>query len=442
VSDAPDVLVLGGGFAGVVAARELGAAGHSVRLLEARDRLGGRTWFRRDALAGHDLEMGGAWIVPDQHHVWAEVARYGLEVPFWGLPSSFGWVTGGVLRRGALPVPQEELPELERLLLAMRDAAARLDLAQPLAGQDVADLDSTPSDVWLAQLSLPTHTREIALAWFSGSGSSMPSEVSILEVVRWLAAAGNSIWRWLAASVLGYVLEDGTGSLVAAVAEDAGADVRLESPVLAVSHDASGVTVRTGGATPAEHRAAAAVIALPLNCLGDVTFEPPLVDGKRDAARERHAGHGSKVWARVDAAPAGFFGLGWRGGQGFDFVGTEEILEDSALLVCFSPDPSPARGGHDEIERAIRAFLPDATLLEFAAHDWTGDPYARGTWNAFRPGQIMRYETALRAGEGRLVFAGSHTAQLWPGFIDGAVESGLRAGAEASALLGASRTAS
>ena len=62
-------------------------------------------------------------------------------------------------------------------------------------------------------------------------------------------------------------------------------------------------------------------------------------------------------------------------------------------------------------------------------------PYARGTWNHFRPGQIMRYETALRATEGRLVFAGSHTALLWPGFIDGAVESGLRAGAEAAALL-------
>ena len=159
-SQNPDVLVLGGGFAGVVAARELRAAGHSVRLLEARDRLGGRTWFRKDALAGHDLEMGGAWIVPEQRHVWAEVERYGLEAPFWGLPSSFGWLTDGVLRHGALPVPTDELPDLERLLLAMREAAARLDLSRPLAGQDVADLDATPADAWLEQLDLPTNTRE------------------------------------------------------------------------------------------------------------------------------------------------------------------------------------------------------------------------------------------------------------------------------------------
>jgi monoamine oxidase len=434
-SSNPDVLVLGGGFAGVVAARELRAAGHSVRLLEARDRLGGRTWFRKDALAGHDLEMGGAWIVPEQRHVWAEAERYGLGTPFWGLPSSYGWLTDGVLRHGALPVPMEELPELERLLFAMRDAAARLDLSRPLAGQDVADLDATPSDVWLDQLGLPTHTRELALAWFSGTASAMPDECSILEVVRWLAAANNSLWRWLAASVLGHVVEHGTAALVAAIAEDAGADVRLDSPVLSVSHDADGVTVRTGGDTPGEHRAAAAVVALPMNCLGDVPFTPPLADGKLAAARERHAGHGSKVWALVREAPASYFGLGWMGGKGFDFVGTEEILEDSALLVCFSPDPSLGHASHDEVERAIRVFLPDAELLEYTSHNWADDPYARGTWNVFRPGQIMRYETALRAGEGRLVFAGSHTALLWPGFIDGAVESGLRAGAEALALL-------
>ena len=406
-----------------------------MRLLEARDRLGGRTWFRKDALAGHDLEMGGAWIVPEQVHVWAEVERYGLAAPFWGLPSSYGWLTDGVLRHGALPVPTEELPELERLLFAMRDAAARLDLTRPLAGQDVADLDATPSDVWLDQLGLPTHTRELALAWFSGTASAMPDECSILEVVRWLAAANNSLWRWLAASVLGHVLEHGTASLVRAIADDAGADVRLDSPVLSVSHDADGVTVRTGGDTPGEHRAAAAVVALPLNCLGDVPFAPPLADGKLAASRERHAGHGSKVWALVREAPPSYFGLGWMGGKGFDFVGTEEILEDSALLVCFSPDPSLAHASHDEIEASIRNFLPGTELLEYTSHNWADDPYARGTWNAFRPGQVMRYETALRAGEGRLVFAGSHTALLWPGFIDGAVESGLRAGAEARALL-------
>ena len=110
-------------------------------------------------------------------------------------------------------------------------------------------------------------------------------------------------------------------------------------------------------------------------------------------------------------------------------------MPEGALLVCFSPDPELARAGHDEVEAAIRAFLPGAELIEHTAHDWEADPFARGTWTVFRPGQIMRYETALRAREGRLVFAGAHTALLWPGFIDGAVESGLRAAADVRELL-------
>jgi monoamine oxidase len=432
----PDVLVLGGGFAGVVAARELHEAGLSVRLLEARDRLGGRTWYRPQALAGHDLEMGGTWMVPEHRHVWAEIERYGLDAPFGGLPSSYGWLTDGVVHHGSLPVPPQELPDLERVIFAMRDAAARLDLSRPLADQDVADLDSTPSDVWLEQLGVGPHTRDLALAWFSGTASAAPGDCSILEVVRWLAAANGSVWRWLAASVLGHVLADGTSSLIDAIVQDSRADVRLDAPVLSVSQAADGVTVRTGGATPAEHHARAAVVALPMNCLGDVPFDPPLAAGKLAAAHERHAGHGSKVWALVDRAPEGFFGLGWAGGKGFDFVGTEEIGADGALLVCFSPDPALARAGHAEVEAAIHAFLPDATLRAFATHDWSDDVYARGTWNVFRPGQILRYETALRAREGRIVFAGAHTALLWPGFIDGAVESGLRAAAELPSLLG------
>ncbi|MEO9175602.1 MAG: FAD-dependent oxidoreductase, partial [Gaiellales bacterium] len=271
----PDVLVLGGGFAGVVAARELHDAGFSVRILEARDRLGGRAWYGENVLAGQDLELGGAWIVPEHRHVWAELERYGIEAPFWGLPSAFGWLTDGTLHHGALPVPPEELPDVERVLFAMREAAARLDLSRPLADQDIADLDSTPSDVWLEQLGVGPHTRDLALAWFSGTASASPSECSILEVVRWLAAADNSLWRWLAASVLGHVMADGTRSLVRALVADSAPDVRLESPVLSVDHTPDGVTVRTGGTAPAEHHAAAAIVALPLNCLVDVAFEPP-----------------------------------------------------------------------------------------------------------------------------------------------------------------------
>ncbi len=72
------MVVIGAGFAGLVAARELGRAGLGVLVLEARDRVGGRTWT--DGRLGHDLELGGAWVHWVQPHTWAEMTRYGREI--------------------------------------------------------------------------------------------------------------------------------------------------------------------------------------------------------------------------------------------------------------------------------------------------------------------------------------------------------------------------
>jgi pseudooxynicotine oxidase len=70
------VVIVGGGFAGVTAARELTMRGHSAVLVEARDRLGGRTRADYD---GHAMELGGTWVHPLQPQVWAEISRYGVE---------------------------------------------------------------------------------------------------------------------------------------------------------------------------------------------------------------------------------------------------------------------------------------------------------------------------------------------------------------------------
>ena len=137
-----DVVVVGAGFAGVTAARELATGGRSVLLVEARDRIGGRTWYKRSALGSWDLEMGGNFIDPSQQLVCREVSRYGIDVtrpePL-SLPT--GWLVGGRLVEGGSPIPIEELSDLERLLQTLISAARRLDPDRYLTEQDLGELD-------------------------------------------------------------------------------------------------------------------------------------------------------------------------------------------------------------------------------------------------------------------------------------------------------------
>src|SRR5690349_24841989 len=94
-----DVVVIGAGFAGLVAARELGRAGLDVLVLEARDRVGGRTWT--DRRLGHDLELGGTWVHWVQPHTWAEMTRYGRQVTRSPAAGQAYWLgMGGVPRAG------------------------------------------------------------------------------------------------------------------------------------------------------------------------------------------------------------------------------------------------------------------------------------------------------------------------------------------------------
>ena len=87
-----DVIVVGGGFAGVTAAREASLRGRSVLLLEARDRLGGRTWTAR--WNGSTIEYGGAWVHWHQPHTWSEITRAGLRVEVSGGAQVAGWYVG------------------------------------------------------------------------------------------------------------------------------------------------------------------------------------------------------------------------------------------------------------------------------------------------------------------------------------------------------------
>ena len=119
------------------------------------------------------------------------------------------------------------------------------------------------------------------------------------------------------------------------------------------------------------------------------------------------------------------------------FVVTEKVLDDgSQLPVGFGPDAERLRPDDDpKVRRAFAERLPAGVeIVAVTGHDWWRDEFSRGTWSVFRPGQLGALP-ALQAPHGRVVFAGSDVADGWNGFMDGAIESGLRAARSVTQLL-------
>ena len=434
-SEKHDVVVVGGGFAGVTAARDLGKAGYSVILLEARDRLGGRTYYREFAGTDQKIEMGGTWLAGDNdaiRDIYEEVRRYDIPLSTSPQPHSAAHFFGGRRTDGLLPVPPEELMEFERGLHAVSEAAHRIEASFPL-GSRALDLD-IPCDDWLRALELPRATSEVFNVFVELYFGCPATDVSALHVLGQIAALGYSGLAMFL--VLDEKFANGTSSLIDAIIDDSGAEVRLSTPVARVEQDRSGVTLTTKAGEKVS--GAACVIATPLNCWDDIEFAPGLSEAKRVVGKQRHAGRAHKSWALVRNLPNEYF-LGIGMVPGLRWVSTEFVLPEGSLMCGFAHVTAPrAMDPLDlrQVEAAIRAYAPDAEVVAVDSHDWDADMYANGTYTALRPGWLTLYGLQMRAPEGRLAFATSDIAEGTSlGVMSGAIQSGRTAARHVDGIL-------
>ena len=315
-------------------------------------------------------------------------------------------------------MPVAELADLERLLAEVHNAGRRVDPDAPTSDQDLADLD-IPITEWVEGLGLGPASTELGSVFGSSLMSGEAAESSMLLMARHLAAAGG-LWSFLSVDYAG--VEGGTSAIAAAIAGDVQAEVRLGHEVEAVEHDGDGALVHTGGEAIG---AGAVILTVPLNALRRIDLRPGLSPRTTAGIEAGSANLGAKYWALAKDAPEDFHALGEA--PGIDVASTWKRVDDGVLIVGFGRDASSLDGDDPKaVEASLRHYLPELDLTASTWHNWAADPYAGGTWGGWRPGWASTGLPELLASEAPLLFAGSETAQRWPGFMEGAVESGMR----------------
>jgi monoamine oxidase len=430
-----DAVVIGAGFAGLTAARDLAERGQRVVVLEARERIGGRTWYRRFADTDFSIEMGGNWLdTVGNRALMAEVERY--DVPLTMSPEAKNHVSilDGVRSTAPCPIGRRDEIDLQRFVTETARQVARVDPYRPLDTQAVADLD-VPLDEYIAGFGLSRTLTELMGAWIRQETGCHLSQISALHLMSWIPLLDDDVLA------IGHTpthrFAAGTIDLLQRMLDDSGVELRLSTPVSAVIQSEDRVEVRTHAGNVV--RARGAVIALPLNCINDLAYDPPLSPGKAAGAAIGQSGAAKKLWALVDGLPPHLLAIGEHDAPidvfFTDYPSAETDL-GADLVVGFSTQERPLDIlDREDVETAIRRYVPEATVRKVDGYDWLADPYSKGTWCASPAGLLSSYASALESTEGRLVFAGSDIAHAFRGWIEGAVATGGVAAERLSAIL-------
>ena len=425
-----DVVIIGAGFAGLVAARELRSAGLRAVILEARDRLGGRTWT--DERLGHRLEIGGTWVHWTQPHTWAEVTRYGVELVRSPRATTAYWLDGdGAVVTGDLDAFNRLLePAQEQLVADSRAVFPRPD--QPLGDARAAAADTQSLGDRFRELGLDGEALAVNESVWVGHVNGSLDDTALTAALRWSAATGGG-WHAMHEASSSFKTVRGMDDFAARLAEDAGVDIHVGEVVRGITQDGDGVTVRTAGGR--EVRASRVLSTIPFAALAGVDVRPALPEPVRALGAEALANRGLKVWITVRGRVEPFVAYSTQS-HAVSVLKAEVLADDHTVLVGFGPDHTRFDASTTaDAQAAVNVWRDDLEVLGVAVHDWMGDEFSRTTWQLLRPG-YLHHLPATQVPAGRLHFASSDNANLWPGFIDGAIESALR---ESRAIVAAIR---
>ena len=445
-----DVVVIGAGLSGLIAARELVKKGKTVALLEAKSAIGGRMVNKKVAGDGV-IDLGGQWGGKTHYRFEAlsdelNLKRYpsyydGKGVFVWnGKPYTTELFADfhraiGFSNPDDIDLPEQEKEAALKLWKELIDISKTISAEHPWTSPNAEVLDATPVSQWLAERNA-SPLAQWMFGWICRGGGAQvfePYESSMLHLAWTMAVAPPS------ETPEDWLLYKGAGEVAKVIAKELGSRVLLDSPVSKIDQDSSGVTVTYGDCK--KIKALGAVVAIPPPLRLNIQFNPPLPS--RFVQLMQRTPMPSK-WKVLAVYPTAF----WRD-QGFCAAGSGnlDVLEQTA-------DACPPRGkpgiiasfvsgnkigGFSQLsEQEQRALVlkdlvtfwgPQASKpIELVIVRWTDDPWLQGGYGLTRStGAWTAFGPSWQDDHGKVFWAGTEQSTRWPGYFEGAIEAGLAA---------------
>jgi monoamine oxidase len=449
-----DVVIVGGGFAGLTAARNIRAGGHSVIVLEARDRVGGRVW-NHEIGGGLISERGGTFVGPTQDRLMALATALGVQTFKTYDNGNNVYINGSTKMTysdtgplGTAPPDPTAIADLVQVVERLDQMSTSVPVDAPWQASSAADWESYTLDRWIKENSTsPSFQALVPLATRPIFGAE-PRELSLLFTLFYIASSGNeqnpgTFERNF--DTRGGAQESrfvgGSQTIALKIAAQLGSRIVLDSPVRRIVQGSSGVTAYSDKVTVKAERA---IVAVPPALAGRIYYEP-LLPFQRDQLTQRY-GQGTlskvaAVYSRPFWRDAGLTGQavdtggpvsatfddsppGGSPGIIFGFVGGDNARSYSAM--------SPAARRSAVLNQYAKFFGPQALqATNFFETFWSGEEWTRGCPVGIpATGALLAYGPWLRQPVGRIHWAGTETSNYWNGYMDGAVRSGERSAGE------------
>ncbi|MEV4143576.1 flavin monoamine oxidase family protein [Amycolatopsis sp. NPDC049691] len=439
-----DVVVVGAGFAGLSAAERLVSTGRSVRVVEGRDRVGGRSLSGE--VAGVKVDLGATWVARRHTAIRDLANRVGCTTTGqFARGRNVLWMAGRRRTyRSTIPkVSPAALVDLTRVQLALNKLVATIDVEAAWKSPRAGEFDAISFGEWLDRKNAQPVTRAMMTVVSKVQWGCSPGDVSLLHALRYIRAAGG-VDHML--DVEGGQQQDRytetTQEIAKRVAERLGDRVVLGTPVRWVTQDDTGVTVRTDSEEiTAEY---AIVTAAPAHRAG-IAFHPALPEPAEGLAKTWRMGVLSKAFVAYEKP---FWRTNGLSGEAVTDTGTVFITFDVSpeggpgVLMAFC-DPRVFDGFSPETRRGmvlrqlVQLYGTQASApIGYVDHRWGAEPFAPGGPNpAVAPYATTAFGPALTEPHGRVHWAGTEAAGEWAGSMNGAVLSGQRAAERVAALL-------